>query len=342
MPTAVELGVDDVLSVLTDIYQLDGRVRHDEFRILCPHPKHQDHTPSADVNLKSGEWKCFSCGRAGDLIILGMFVLGKSREEVKQILSPDTVEGKIASITRRIALVTRQASASVTRKKNPNYIPPVGSYHDGPLDYMLNRRLTMETLEKYGVRFVRSQELLRTDQKPFTVTNCIGIPICDIRGNALAWCYRATPDSERWFQEIRYIYTPEVDLNSLWFGINHTRKGREVAITEGAIDSMWLNQLGITAMAILGSNVRQPKKINQLSRFSKVTMFADHDQGGVQAVSFLGRALRQRGVPCMVVTYPAWAHGKDPQDMPPVDVELLYERAIPYTAWLHRAALSRN
>jgi hypothetical protein len=341
MPVAAELGVDDVLSVLTDIYQLEGKIRHDEFRILCPHPKHQDHTPSADVNLGTGEWKCFSCGRAGDLIILGTYVLGKTREEVKQILSPDTAEGKIASITRRIAVITKQSSAPATKKKNPNYIPPVGSYHDGPLDYMLDRRLNRKTLRKYGVRFVRRQELLRTDQPSFEVTNCIGIPICDIHDEAIGWCYRATPDSEPWFREIRYIYTPEVDLNSLWFGINHA-KTKEIAITEGAIDSMWLSQLGIPAIAILGSNVRQPKKINQLSNFSRVTMFADRDQAGVQAVNFLGRALRQRGVPCMVVTYPTWAHGKDPQEMPPVDVELLYERAIPYTAWLHRESLAKN
>jgi DNA primase len=138
---------------------------------------------------------------------------------------------------------------------------------------------------------------------------------------------------------VRYIYTPEVDLNKIWFGINHA-KTDEVAITEGAIDSMWLAQLGMPALAILGSNVREPKKINQLSNFRKVTLFADRDWAGVQSVSFLGKALRQRGVPCMVVTYPTWARGKDPQELTPVDVELLYERAIPYTAWLHRDHLS--
>jgi hypothetical protein len=301
--------------------------------MLCPHPKHKDHKPSADVNLKTGEWKCFSCGRAGDLIILGTFVLGKSREEIKQILSPDTAEGRIASISRRIAVVTQQAAKPLAKQINPNKIPQLGSYHDGPLDYMLNRRLTRKTLRKYGVRFVRRQVLNRIDQQSFEVTNCIGIPICDVHDEVLGWCYRATPDSERWFQEIRYIYTPHVDLNQLWFGINHADT-KEIAITEGAIDSMWLSQLGVPALAILGSNVREPKKLNQLSNFSKVTMFADRDNAGVQAVSFLGRALRQRGVPCMVVTYPAWAYGKDPQEMPPVDVELLYERAVPYAAWL--------
>lgn len=339
MPTAQELGVDDVLSILTEVYQLEGKIRHDEFRILCPHPKHQDHTPSADVNLKSGEWKCFSCGRAGDLIILGTFVLKKTREEVKQILSPDTAEGRMASISRRIAVITKQTVKPLATKKNPNKIPQLGSYHDGPLDYMLNRRLTEETLEMYGVRFVRKQTLYRIDQNPFEVTNCIGIPICDVYDNVVGWCYRATPDSEQWFRNIRYIYTPHIDLNQLWFGINHATSN-EISITEGAIDSMWLTQLGIPAIAILGSNVREPKKLNQLSNFSKVTMFADRDNAGVQAVSFLGRALRKRGVPCMVVTYPSWAYGKDPQEMPPVDVELLYERAVPYAAWLLREQLS--
>lgn len=339
MPTAAELGVEDVLDVLTDIYQLNGKIRNDEFRILCPDPDHEDHKPSADVNLRTGEWKCFSCGKAGDLIILGTLVLGKGRDEVKNILSPNTPSGMLASISRRISLATKTEVKKRAKRTQPNVIPQLGSYHDGPLDYMLNRRFTSKTLRKYGVRFVRRQELLRIDRPSFEVTNCIGIPICDVNDNVTAWCYRATPDSEKWFQEIRYIYTPEADLDKLWFGINHANSD-EVAITEGAIDSMWLAQLGIPALAILGSNVRDPKKINQLSNFRKITLFADRDWAGVKSVSFLGSALRQRGVPCMVVTYPTWAHGGDPQELASVDVELLYERAIPYTAWLHRESLS--
>ncbi len=340
MPTAQELGVEDVLSILTNIFQLDGKIRHDEYRIFCPHPKHDDHRPSTDVNLVTGEWKCLSCGRAGDLLILGVFVLGKTRDEVKQILAPDTPEGIRAAISRKISVAKTVKKIDRRHKVQPNTIPPLGSYHDGPMDYMLSRRFTQETLDKFGVRFVRKQELLRIDQPSFEVSKAVGIPICDVQDRVQGWCYRSTPDSESWFRDVRYIYTPEVDLNQLWFGINHTRRVKEIAITEGAIDAMWLSQLGIPSLAILGSNVRQPKKLNQLFNFRKVTVFADRDSAGVQAVRFLGDALRQRGVQCMVVTYPAWARGKDPQELASVDVELLYERAIPHLAWLHREHLN--
>src|ERR1700744_2672435 len=78
MPTASDLGVTDVLSIITNRFGIDGRERGDEFDLLCPDPAHDERKiGSCSVNLLTGLWKCLACGRAGDLISLGVLSTGE-------------------------------------------------------------------------------------------------------------------------------------------------------------------------------------------------------------------------------------------------------------------------
>lgn len=42
----------------------------------CPFPDHDDRDPSFHVTPSKGLWTCFGCGRAGDVLHLGMMVYG--------------------------------------------------------------------------------------------------------------------------------------------------------------------------------------------------------------------------------------------------------------------------
>lgn len=346
MPSAQEIGVEDVLAVLTNLYALEGEVRHSEFRMLCP--VHNDSRPSCDVNLNSGHWNCFSCPASGDLIGLGRVVLKKSRKAVQKLLQPNEPTAIVASIQRR-SRVRRESLRPARKKQSKNVlIPPPGSYDPGPLRELRQRGFSTPVLKRWGIRHADQVTLPKeTEGKFFTLTNALCIPILgESEDQIFGWCYRATSRSDNWFQNVRYIYTPGITdtLSEIWFGYNHHKDAGRITITEGALDAMWLDQHGIPALAILGSNVKQAVKIRKLMGYDHVTIMTDRDKTGVWTAWDLGQALSERGVPVSICRYTSWMlnrHGKpakDANDLCGLDLELVHARAIPYLAWKRKVS----
>lgn len=336
MPKADQLGVSDVEHVLTGLYGLEGRKRGDEYDILCPNPAHQERDPSCSVNLDTGLFKCLACGIAGDLIILGTYVLNEEYEYCKQLLRPSTAEALAATVQRKL-------SAAVARPRAPRAVELPGPYEDGPLDEMVERGFTEATLRRYGVRYC-TQQSLNGKKGEFIIHHSIAIPIRDSMGQLLAWSYRRTAASPVW--QPRYLYTPDVSLSELWFGMDHYSDADDIVIVEGAADSMWVSQCGLPSLALLGSEMGD-RKLRHLCTYRTVTIFGDYDTAGIAVVQRIGTEVGSR-VAVRVARYPRWvkawvaeqkAAGRrkakiDPQNLPPVDVELSVATAIPWTRFL--------
>lgn len=95
---------------------------------------------------------------------------------------------------------------------------------------------------------------------------------------------------------------------------------------------MWCDQCGIPALAMLGSGVSE-RKLRQLQTYRSVTMLGDWDAGGAAAVQAVGQTLGHL-VPLRVCTYSRWMGARDPQELHPIDLELVVERARPWAHWL--------
>jgi DNA primase len=342
VPTAQELGIDDVLDVLTNRFDLEVRIRGDEADILCPNPAHNDHNPSTGVNLNTGLWNCFSCGIAGDLLELGVYMLDlphdgmfqklESRSQVQKILEPSSPDAIAQRLAQRLAAATQRSSV-----RSRPAVSLGGPYEDGPLRYLRKRGFKQETLERWGVRFVPEETLENKSGKKYKISSTIAIPIRDEHAHLLAWCYRATDNSPDW--QPRYLYNKDAELSELWWGMQHHSRERNIIITEGAIDAMWLDQHGIPALALLGASMGK-RKIRQLESFRTVTLFLDRDEGGAKAVARIGGMIGDR-LPLRVVRYPSWV-GDDPNEMAGIDLELLVARAVPWQVWLQKLAQAKD
>lgn len=341
LATAEELGID-VLDVLIQTFQLEGEVRKNKFHLQCPHPDHEDSNPSCAVFLETGRWNCFSCPAHGDIIDLGAWVLEKRKGEVIALLKPNNPEARSAAIHSRLkATRKRSRPLRVAKHQITLSVPGIDSYEDGPLTYLTDRGFTKKTLRRWGIRFAPKVTLFRAADRPFELRDAIAIPILSETSKVVCWCYRATDTSPRWFQEVRYIYTPDVQdvLNQTWFGLHLHKDLQEITVVEGALDAMWCDQQGIPALAILGSQVKQMAKVRKLMNFRKVTLLTDRDNAGVLTAYNVGTALQERGVGSKVCRYASWMlnrHGepaKDAQDLCGLDLELVHGRAIPFLVW---------
>lgn len=337
---ASDLGVASVLEVVVELFQLEGNTHGDEYKFLCP--VHSDTSPSADVNINTGLWSCFSCGAKGDLAGLGVAVLGKSRDEIVEILKPGTPDAKLSAIQRKLQVARTTPAISSVRAQDLN-LPSVGDYARSPLTYMRQRGFTPRTCRKWNVRYVESETLTKQDGDEFTIKDSIGIPIYNRKGKLQAWCYRKTDSSLSW--QPRYLYTPNFDLSGNWFGLHTIDSSKVVHIVEGPMDAMWLWQHGYQALALMGSNHRNPRKFRLLLDFRNIVLVPDYDTGGAFMAHRVGLLLRGR-VPVAVARWPKGVVARtgkdepDPQDIRnPKDLKLVVSRAIPWQAWCLRRGL---
>lgn len=327
MPSAAELGIESVQEVVENIYGLAGEAIGDEYSLLCPNPNHLDRNPSCSINLETGFWHCLACGVGGDLVQLGVILKGEgaTRGDIESLLSPTSAEALLTSVKRKLG---RLGVSGHMRRGDAPRLP--GPYEDGSEHpELLERGFTPETLQRWGVRFANTQ-VLQGRRGEFTIRNSIAIPIRDEGGHLLCWCYRATKQSPEW--QPRYLYTDHVEVSDLWFGLQWHHSAPWVVVVEGALDAMWLDQIGIPALALLGSKMGQAKLL-QLQRYRRLYLLGDRDSAGALAVQRIGQMLGDR-LPLFVLKYPKWSDRTDPQASHPVDLEIMMERAVPWTTWL--------
>lgn len=346
MASAVDLGIDDVLDVVQNIYGIDGEAykssRGPQYKFLCV--AHNDSDPSADVHLETGFWNCWSCSAGGDLIDLGKRATGKTRAEIKRLVAPNNPAAKAAAVSRRAKAA--RALLGPSEDQSERFVAHVPQDYEpgGNFRYLFDRGITKRSIRKWGVRYVVSEELTRKNGDPFTIDHAYALPIRDDGGITVGWCYRASPRSRSWFRDVRYIYTPGITdiLNHTWFGLWEQWNEKHITVTEGALDAIWLTQCGFPAVAMLGNQAKQVSKIRKLMHFQTVTLFLDHDETGVGITNYLGSELTKRGVPVRVARFAAFmckADGtpaKDANDLCPMDVELCHARALQFTTWKAR------
>lgn len=77
------------------------------------------------------------------------------------------------------------------------------------------------------------------------------------------------------------------------FGIGSVhRAGEEIHVTEGELDAIILNKLGLPAVAIPGANMWFGRHRRMLAGFNRVWVWSDPDDAGAELTSKITRALR--------------------------------------------------
>lgn len=342
MGTAIDYGVEDVREVVAEVFRLEFIDLGRELTLHCPNPDHNDSKPSCSINSITGLWNCFSCEAGGDIADLGALVLHQTLNQVSAVLSPHTPEARLAALKRRVERLSERAApvspsepVRVPRKRAARF----------PIDALMERQFTYEQQKRWDIAWITEQKL-QGSQKEFNVTSSIGIPIKDSDSTLQAWCYGATRESASW--QPKYLYTPGVEINELWFGLQHHTDAEHITVVEGALDAMWADQCGVPALALLGSKMGD-KKIRWLQRYKSVTLMPDRDQAGLKWAVRVGDALVER-VPVRVAQYRpwmlrkrpvadgSWPEAKDPEDLRPIDLEIMLATASPYMMWRRRIA----
>ncbi|MBI5151344.1 MAG: DNA primase [Candidatus Pacebacteria bacterium] len=350
--------IQDIKSAV-DIIQLISEHVHltkagKNFRGLCPF--HSEKTPSFFVTPDIQRFKCFGCGKAGDVFNFLQEYDSLTFAEALQQLA------KRAGITLEKHIFSQEdvhrqrlyEVLSLTREYY-HYVLTEHKLGQPARDYLKNRGITQETITTFKLGYALNawDALCKylIDKKSYTQREVedVGLvvrnsatgntydrfrgrlmfPLTDAQGRVVGFSGRVL-DPE--IKEAKYINSPETFLyhkSELLFGYSTVksfiRKEEEVIVVEGEIDALSSYQAGVKHVVAIKGSAFTDQHAKLLARTVKHVILAlDADAAGVEATR---RAIEIAKPYELNIRVLALIGGKDPDEIAKENPKLWREMA---------------
>ena len=259
---------------------IDIPIDRPQVTIECPF--HDDTHDSCSINTDDGKWICFrGCGQ-GSLRTFVQRILGLDKLAVDKYLMDKSLFLDI-DMFDSISPPVNGKLPEVTFPHTAGQVPW----------WIFDRGFTKKTLKYWECGVDNYNNLI--------------IPIKDRDARLVGWVTR------QYNREPKYLYSKGLQKSKVLFGEDKLKKVPFVCITEGSLDTIWLNQCGYSSVAILGSmlSLSQQEALIKLST-DELVLCLDNDEAG--------RLGTDRAMACIskrfVVSYVKLPKGfKDVQDI---------------------------
>jgi DNA primase len=314
------------------------------FKGLCPF--HDDSRPSLVVDPRRQSFRCWPCGKHGDVID---FVL-----EQERITFPEALE----LLARRAGISFKKGSSSPHGQSRAFMLDVMrwaaqqfqqcllGSpLAEQARAYLAERQLTSETISRFGLGFAPGQWEWLTQRAAAAslsaeILEKVGLigkrkegrgyydrfrdrvmfPIRDMRGQTVGFGGRVLPSSPSAAEAAKYYNSSETVLFSKsenLYGIDLARdaavKAGYLAVVEGYTDVLMAHQAGIAQVVATMGTALNERHIQQVRRLvNKVILVFDADEGGDTGVDRALEVFVKSDMELLVARLP---EGLDPCDL---------------------------
>lgn len=258
----------------------------------CPHPEHNDRTPSWRVNVdpahpKFGQHRCYGCGWGGWPRHLVEVVLGCSADEAWEWLGDLESDPPLPFEVR--VEYQRDRSAEFRLPAGVK-LGPIGTWGVAAQGYILGRGVSPSQIERWGIGW--------TGRRWHRVLNPLAgrivFSVRDVSGRLISYTGRSYVGHERRYREA--TRAEGADLGAV-FGEEHwprSRARRAVVVTEGAFDALAVERVmpGLAVGGIFGSQLA-PSCVSRLTTFGAVLLATDPDAAGNKVAQELEQTLRR-------------------------------------------------
>ncbi len=343
MPRYLQSSIDEVLrrSDLVEIASTYVTLRRNgnDYIGLCPF--HREKTPSFRITTDKQLFYCFGCGSGGNLIDFIKKIENLDYVDTIKFLADRagvTLEEEVYSPAVQKQHETRERILKMNKLAAKKYVANLSlSEAKHAQDYALGRRLTRETLTKFGIGYAKdawSDLLDHLKENGFKndeivaaglavknekgnvydkFRNRLMFPIIDVRGNVIAFSGRALDDSPA-----KYMNSPETPVyhkGDHLFGLNiakQTSMSDGLILVEGNLDAVSLHAHGFqNAVAGLGTALTE-NQASLIRRYANsVYVCYDSDEAGLKAADKAIELLLNAGVKLKVISY---SGAKDPDE----------------------------
>jgi DNA primase len=351
------LTIDQVVSSYVPLKKA-GRI----YKGLCPF--HSERTPSFTVSPDRGIYKCFGCGKGGDIFDFVIEMEGLTFPEALKLLAdkagvvmpdwkPDASKaggtGKarlfelntfVANLWHRVLLEHEKAKVAreylegrgITKESMGNFEIGYAPYGGGTAAALTQKRFSRNESQEAG--------------DPTKFQDRITFPIADLTGKIVGFTGRLleTKDDpkEGTSRGPKYWNTPETavfikskTVYALHLAKHAMQKEGLTILAEGQMDVVALHQAGYTNAVASSGTALTADQLKMIGRFSPVVAFAyDGDKAGIEATKRGIELALANDLTPYVISMP---NGKDPAEClqkSPEDWEKAYENRSPFMEWL--------
>ncbi len=284
----------------------------------APCPFHREKTPSFMVNAEKQIWKCFGCGKGGDIFSFIQEMEGLDFSEALKLLA-DRAGVKIDNYRSEIDKSQKNRILEINQKA-ANFFHHILTEMDGASaarEYLEKRGLKKETIERWQVGFIPDQWDLLTKyflKKGIGVDDLIAaglvikkdaaragqgfydrfrgrimFPIWDVHGNVVGFTGRVLVETEN--SGGKYVNTPQTlvyDKSRVIYGLDKAKteiKAQDqVVLVEGQMDVVACHQAGMKNVVASSGTALTLEQIKLLKRYSNnIAMAFDGDSAGIAA-----------------------------------------------------------
>lgn len=303
----------NIVDVINRYIPLKKRGRH---HVACC-PFHGEKTPSFTVSEELQIYKCFGCGKAGDVF---NFLEEYEKIDFKEALGE---LAKLAGVTLvKSTFMDHQESKkkllieiNTEVAKFYNYILLTHPLGIDALDYVTKRGITKETIKTFNIGFSPNDSKYISNyilKKGYKIEDLIStgtfgksnygpglydrfqgrlvFPLPDYRGHVVGFSGRILPSTKN-PNMAKYINSPETEIyhkSQMLFGLNLAKEAirveNSVIIVEGEFDMISPYQSGFKNIVALKGTAFTPDQLQLLRRYTDTLILAlDSDFAGNNA-----------------------------------------------------------
>ncbi len=282
------------------------------YRALCPF--HSEKNPSFYVSPSRQIFKCFGCGKSGDIFKFIMEIEGVEFKDALQILAKKAgVEIKKEPIEKRTErqrlyeiyelatkffekqlektkrgkqakeyLLSRRISEDSIKKWRLGYAPNTWR---GLSDFLVSKGYKRDEIIKAGLAVKKESSFEQSKNSWDSYDRFRGrimFPIFDLQDNVIGFGGRIFhPDSDQDSSEPKYLNTPNTliyDKSRVLYGLNKAkmeiREKDEAVLVEGYTDVILSSQAGVRNVIATSGTALTLEQLKILSRYTKNLVFS--------------------------------------------------------------------
>ena len=228
-----------------------------DYIIFCPF-HNNNRTPAGEIDKSNGTFFCFSCHHIADLIEFVMHMSGRTYFEAIRFIKSKEVEGNLERDINK-ALIVKPDFVTydelILKRLYNNLVTS-----DRAKDYFNYRKINIQSWSKFSLGYSEKQDM-------------VTVPVHSPDGMPIGFVGRSIEGKE-------FKNTPGLPKSKTLFNLHRVKTSNKVYVVESSFDAIRLDQVGIPAIATLGSNVSNTQ-IELLQKcFNDIIIVADNDEAG--------------------------------------------------------------
>ncbi len=297
----------------------------------CPFPDHNDKTPSFSITTETGLWKCFGCGKGGDVIRFVEIYEGLDFKDAVKKLSGNGFKTATKSNIKKRSSPNKQLKKkySLTAKLMTLLNRVIEFYHNAfnedhrAKEYLYERRISSNSvITEFKIGFANGTLLntlpgdgdIITELKEIGILNkngkehfygCVTFPLTDFNGNPIGIYGRRINNIKSSSKTNNHLYLGGVRQGL--FNWQTAKSNKEIILTESIIDSLTLINAGIkNTIPCYGTNGFTPDhlKLFEQCTTKHVSICFDSDEQGVKSSEKLSEMLQSQGINNHIISLP--------------------------------------